>query len=191
MTANQALVFSLAMESARNTDAAYAAAAKNPIVTEEFDKQPAAIATMKRKEQVPERKETDNSDMNNCSDESSEEGLGDDILVTGSTELPIRERIEDLIRALCPEEANNLEAMFVQFANREEELLSTLQTMKERRAKVRARAATHKLRAKQAPRKSEGTSHRRYVPASSSSTFNKHRKNPRDLPNMYFSDITA
>jgi hypothetical protein len=67
-------------------------------------------------------------------------------------QLQIRQEVEELVRELVPEEVENLDAMFVQFAGREEELLNTLHTMRERRAKVRARAAVHKSKARPPPR---------------------------------------
>jgi hypothetical protein len=98
-------------------------------------------------------------------------------LLTDPTEfrrqLQIRQEVEDLVRELVPEEVENLDAMFVQFAGREEELLSTLHTMRERRAKVRARAAIHKSRARPPPRMQEDPGYRRTpnVNASSSDSF--------------------
>ncbi|KAI2506361.1 hypothetical protein MHU86_8089 [Fragilaria crotonensis] len=89
-------------------------------------------------------------------------------------QLQIRQEVEDLVRELVPEEVENLDAMFVQFAGREEELLSTLHTMRERRAKVRARAAIHKSKARPPPRVHQTPRYRRPAPPSAltSGSFN-------------------
>ena len=84
-------------------------------------------------------------------------------------QLQIRNEVEELVRELVPEEVENLDAMFVQFAGREEELLSTLHTMRERRAKVRARAAVHKSKARPPPRMQENPRYSRASQASSGS----------------------
>jgi len=73
----------------------------------------------------------------------------------------IRIEVEELVRELVPEEIDNLDAMFTQFAGREEELLNTLHTMKERRLKVRARAAVHKGKARPPPREHEQPGYKR------------------------------
>jgi hypothetical protein len=71
---------------------------------------------------------------------STADGTAGKGLLTDPTEfrrqLQIRQEVEDLVRELLPEEVENLDTMFVQFAGREEELLSTLRSMRERRAKV-------------------------------------------------------
>jgi hypothetical protein len=144
----------------------------------DFEKCAMITSTSKHtEEKVPHVAETDNSDDscdegsgNDSNGESSCDSSADDshggssieepseeLAANGRDEdvstFPIREQIVDLIRTLCPEEASsNMEAMFVQFKNREEELLDTLHVMKERRERVRARAAFHKARARPVPR---------------------------------------
>jgi len=78
-------------------------------------------------------------------------------------QLQIRQDVEELVRELVPEEVENLDAMFVQFAGREEELLNTLNTMRERRAKVRARAAEHKSKTRKPRRIRTSQSHGIFV----------------------------
>jgi len=65
-----------------------------------------------------------------------------------SEELRSREKylktVEELVKKVVPDEADNVANMMDQFAGREEELIHTLQTMYERSYSVRARKAMHK-----------------------------------------------
>jgi len=55
-----------------------------------------------------------------------------------------RAEVESLVRLVLPDETDKVDAMMDQFKGREAELVSTLQTMQERSANQRARAAVHK-----------------------------------------------
>ena len=55
-----------------------------------------------------------------------------------------RTQVDALVRLVLPDEVDKVDAMMEQFKDREAELVSTLQTMQERTATQRARAAVHK-----------------------------------------------
>jgi hypothetical protein len=57
-------------------------------------------------------------------------------------------QVEALVRLVLPEEMEKVDAMMDQFKGREGELVSTLQTMQERSATQRARAAVHKSKSR-------------------------------------------
>jgi len=63
-------------------------------------------------------------------------------------------QVDALVRLVLPDETDKVEAMMEQFKGREAELVSTLQTMQERSANQRARAAVHK--SKNRPQRPEG-----------------------------------
>ena len=56
-------------------------------------------------------------------------------------------KVEELVKKVVPDEADNVATMMDQFAGREEELINTLETMYERSYSVRARKAMHKSKA--------------------------------------------
>ncbi|KAG7366728.1 hypothetical protein IV203_029398 [Nitzschia inconspicua] len=65
-----------------------------------------------------------------------------------------RAQVDALVRLVLPDETDKVDAMMEQFKGREAELVSTLQTMQERSANQRARAAVHK--SKNRPQRPEG-----------------------------------
>jgi hypothetical protein len=64
-------------------------------------------------------------------------------------------QVEALVKLVVPDELGKVDAMMEQFVGREAELVSTLQTMQERSATQRARAAVHKSKTK--PTRGDGT----------------------------------
>jgi len=56
-------------------------------------------------------------------------------------------QVESLVRKVCPEEIDNVDAMLNQFSGREPELINTLETMQKRSTSQRARKAIHKSKA--------------------------------------------
>ena len=67
-----------------------------------------------------------------------------------------RAQVEALVRLVVPDEIGKVEAMMEQFKGREAELVSTLQTMQERSATQRARAAVHKSKTRPTRGEAEG-----------------------------------
>jgi hypothetical protein len=65
-----------------------------------------------------------------------------------------RAQVDALVKLVLPDETDKVDAMMEQFKGREAELVSTLQTMQERSANQRARAAVHKSKTR--PQRSEG-----------------------------------
>jgi hypothetical protein len=65
-----------------------------------------------------------------------------------------RAQVDALVRLVLPDETDKVDAMMEQFKGREAELVSTLQTMQERSAIQRARAAVHKSKTR--PQRPEG-----------------------------------
>jgi hypothetical protein len=65
-----------------------------------------------------------------------------------------RAQVDALVRLVLPDERDKVDAMMDQFKGREAELVSTLQTMQERSANQRARAAVHKSKTR--PQRPEG-----------------------------------
>ncbi|KAG7343280.1 hypothetical protein IV203_021225 [Nitzschia inconspicua] len=57
----------------------------------------------------------------------------------------IRSQIETLVREVVPDEVENVDEMMTQFNGKEEELLETLRTMKERDVAKKARMEAHKI----------------------------------------------
>jgi hypothetical protein len=98
---------------------------------------------------------TDGSDVEEDEDSfsgsESGSGSGSGSATTASTRTEDREKraeyqaqVEALVRLVLPDEVEKVDAMMEQFKGREAELVSTLQTMQERSATQRARAAVHK-----------------------------------------------
>ena len=79
-----------------------------------------------------------------------------------------RAQVDALVRLVLPDEITKVGAMMDQFKGREAELVSTLQTMQERSATQRARAAVHKSKA--IPTREETRAHGSYA-GSSTQTF--------------------
>jgi hypothetical protein len=65
-----------------------------------------------------------------------------------------RAQVDALVRLVLPDETDKVDAMMKQFKGREAELVSTLQTMQERSANQRARAAVHKSKTR--PQRADG-----------------------------------
>jgi hypothetical protein len=105
--------------------------------------------------------EGDEDDDDSFSGSGSQSGSDDDETET-SLHTDAREKraeyqaqVEALVRLVVPDELGKVDAMMEQFKGREPELVSTLQTMQERSATQRARAAVHKSKTK--PTRGDGS----------------------------------
>jgi hypothetical protein len=68
----------------------------------------------------------------------------------------IRAQVERLVREVVPDEFENVEEMMTQFKGKEEELLETLRTMKERDVAKKARLEAHKIARRNTRSKEKG-----------------------------------
>jgi hypothetical protein len=68
----------------------------------------------------------------------------------------IRAQVERLVREVVPDEFENVDEMMAQFKGKEEELLETLRTMKERDVAKKARLEAHKLARRNTRSKEKG-----------------------------------
>jgi hypothetical protein len=68
----------------------------------------------------------------------------------------IRAQVERLVREVVPDEIENVEEMMTQFKGKEEELLETLRTMKERDVAKKARTEAHKIARRNTRSKEKG-----------------------------------
>lgn len=68
----------------------------------------------------------------------------------------IRAQVERLVREVVPDEVENVDEMMTQFNGKEEELLETLRTMKERYVAKKARLEAHKIARRNTRSKEKG-----------------------------------
>lgn len=122
----------------------------------------------RKSEDVNAMRESDNSDSAGDSASEDEEGsyssgsmgsASGTTTVTTNTEdgkkrAEFHAQVDALVRLVLPDEVDKVDAMMEQFRGREAELISTLQTMQERSATQRARAAIHKSKAR--PQRADG-----------------------------------
>lgn len=106
--------------------------------------------------------EGDEDEDDSYSGSGSQSGSDDGETTATSLHTEAREKraeyqaqVEALVRLVVPDELGKVDAMMEQFEGREAELVSTLQTMQERSATQRARAAVHKSKTK--PTRGDGT----------------------------------
>lgn len=104
-----------------------------------------------RDKSLTEESEVDENEEEDEESQSESEGSGSvsESTATSRTEdrekrAEFRAQVEALVRLVLPDEVEKVDAMMEQFKGREAELVSTLQTMQERSATQRARAAVHK-----------------------------------------------
>jgi hypothetical protein len=101
----------------------------------------------------------ENSNSGSEGHSGSESGSGSQTTATTTTEtrkkrVKFRAQVEALVRLVMPDEIEKVDKMMDQFQGREAELVSTLQTMQERSATQRARAAVHKSKTR--PKRADG-----------------------------------
>jgi hypothetical protein len=127
---------------------------------DDFGKQDSSLEGSSKKDSLEEDddEEDDSYSGSSRSGSASDSGASESSATTTTEQqeqrAEFRAQVDALVRLVLPDETDKVDAMMEQFKGREAELVSTLQTMQERSANQRARAAVHK--SKNRPQRPDG-----------------------------------